>query len=144
MSENTRHAYPPPVMIFTAMITLVEVGSVVEALRIPADLSAQVSAPAALDMTAGVVWVLIFALATALLARGKPRAGRLTAWAVIAFGLYTLAHLMMFVRADYDRQRLPFLLAICGGTMLIPVLYLIRAARVKTMEKIEHGRESEY
>src|SRR5262245_55452115 len=126
MPENARRAYPLLVLVLTAILTLVEVGAAIEALRTPADLRAEVSLPVWLDMLAGIAWALVFARATVWLARGNGQAGKLTAWALIAFGTYTMARLLLFTRADYDRQRLPFLLSIFGGIMLIPILYLIR------------------
>jgi hypothetical protein len=155
MPENVRRAYPLLVVVFTAVLALIEAGAAVEALRMPAELAAQVSVPVALEVIGGVVWALVFAVVTFRLARRDARAGLLTAWALIAFSIYTVARLLLFTQADYDRQRLPFLLVICGGTMLIPVLYLIRAARgaiiartiaarkTATMEKTNDGRESE-
>jgi hypothetical protein len=137
-------------MMLTVVLALIEAGAAVEALRMPAELAAQVRVPVALDVTGGVVWALVFTLVTVWLARSDARAGRLAAWALIAFSIYMLSRLLLFTQADYDRQRLPFLLVICGGTMLIPVLYLIRAAqktiaarKTATMEKTNDGRESE-
>lgn len=71
-------------------------------------------------------WALLFALLTVNLWRLRPSAVRHAAAAATAFVLYSAARLALYARADYDRQRLPFVLLAVLLCCTVPALYLLR------------------
>jgi uncharacterized oligopeptide transporter (OPT) family protein len=48
------------------------------------------------------------------LIEGRPTATKRAAWVLIGFIAYTALVAVVFSRADYDRQRMPFLLVLIG------------------------------
>lgn len=120
------------------LLTLFQAGAVWRALTIPADLAVQVSLPLPLDIIAGTLWAAAFALVAAALLRRHPRAKVFLAWLVIGFMVYSLGRLAVFTRADYDRQRLPFLVVATIVVAMALVAYLVR---FYLTEKFKHGRK---
>ncbi len=110
----------------TAALALFQAAAALRALRLPAGLAAVVSLPGGLALLGAGAWALLFALLTVNLWRLRPRAVRQTAWAVIAFAIYSAARLVVYARADYDRQRLPVVLLALGLVCVVPALYLLR------------------
>jgi hypothetical protein len=88
---------------------------------------------------------LLAAFVTYTLIRHKPRALQYAAWLVIGFVTYSLARLLIFVRADYDQQRLPFLLIAAFIALIIPTAFILRPTRVAAQptENPGNGRKSE-
>jgi hypothetical protein len=93
-------------MALTSTLTLIQIGAVIHALRVPPALAEQVSLVLPLELAAGAVWALLFAGLTVNLVREQH-----TRWAgaaVAGWVLYNTARLLLFVQADYDQGRLPF------------------------------------
>ena len=85
-----------------------------------------ISLPWGAAAATGAAWALIFALLTVNLWRLRPRAARRFAWALIAFTGYSAARLALFARAEYDLQRLPFVVLAALLVSALPALYLLR------------------
>lgn len=117
---------PRRLILITACLTLFQLGAVLRALQVPANLTAQISLPLPLEIVASGFWALVFALLTLNLIRLKAYAQRSTPWAIIGFIAYSAIRLLIFAQADYDRQRLPFLFISSAIILLIPVAYLLR------------------
>jgi hypothetical protein len=90
-----------------AVVHAVGVARALQSAPVPAD---QVSLLPALEFIAAALWALLFALVALRLWRRLPGARRLFGWAGIGWIVYSVARLALFARADYDRQRLPFLI----------------------------------
>ncbi len=104
--------------------------SALRVLQLPAALAAQVGLLPPLEFVAGGAWLLLAAAAALGLAVQRRHAVRYAAIVFGSFTLYTLLRLMLFARADYDRQRLPFaLLAALAvlGVLVVLVLWAERA-----------------
>lgn len=110
----------------TGLLALTQVGAVVQAARVPADLAAQVSLLLPLEFVAAALWALVFALVTVAQFRRRPGALRSTVWALAAFLVYNLVRWLVFARADYDRDRLPFLL-VSSLVLIILIAFLTRS-----------------
>jgi hypothetical protein len=112
--------------LLTAALAVVTLGMAVQAVTMPPELTAQISLLLPLEVVAGALWAGVFARATWGLIRSKRGAVGL-AWALIlAFTVYSVARLSIFVRADYDRGRLPFLWVTLG--LILLAAGLVRAA----------------
>lgn len=94
-------------------LTLMQAGAALRALSIPPELVVQVSVLPPLEFVAGGLWALLFALITVNLLR--KRAARTALVALSVFLVYSVLRLLLFTRADYDQNRLPFLvlLTVC-------------------------------
>lgn len=123
---STKSRYRRWLIALALLLVLFQTGAVWRALTVPADLAALVSLPRAFEVAAGTTWALAFALVAWTLLRRHPRGCVFLAWAIIGFTLYSLGRLAVFARADYDRQRLPFLVVATIVVMMVPVAYLIR------------------
>ncbi len=110
----------------TTALALFQGAAAGRALALPPALAAAVSLPGALGFVAAGIWALLFALLTVNLWRLRLNAVHHTAVAVIAFVLYSAARLTLYARADYDRQRLPFVLLAALLCCAVPALYLLR------------------
>lgn len=120
------------------LLAFVTLGTVWQVINVPVEPDMKVSIPRPLDAAAGAGWAVIFVLAAWTLLRRHPRGAVFLAWAIIGFLIYSLGRLAVFARADYDRQRLPFLVLATIIVMMAPVAYLIR---FHSTEKLKHGRK---
>ena len=113
-------------LIALALLLMVfQAGAVLHALMIPGDVAAQISLLRPLELAASAVWVVVSALVALALLRRHPRAARFSAWLVTGFLIYSVGRLAVFARADYDRERLPFLAAVTAAAIILAV-YLLR------------------
>ncbi len=107
------------------LLALVQVGAAVRALTLPPDLATQISLLPALEFLVAGMWAGVFAFQAWLLMRSadKRRARRRTVVMLGAFVVYTVARLAVFAQADYDRNRLPFLLLLTVIVLFIFTVY---------------------
>ncbi len=104
-------------------LTLVQGGAAARALTLPAAIAPVIHVPSVLDAIMGIVWGVVFA-ACAWVLRQSSRVRRRIALAVIgAYTGYALLRLIVFAQADYDQERLLFLLI-----MSVLILLLLLAA----------------
>jgi hypothetical protein len=111
-------------ILLTVLLALFQIGAALRALRIPPELGAQISLPMILEFVAAGLWALLFAVITVNLIRG--RALRPAVLIISGFVIYSLARLIVFARADYDLNRLPFLVVITVCLLLTAALLLRR------------------
>jgi hypothetical protein len=104
-------------ILLTILLAFFQLGAALRALN---GLPVQTSLPAALEFTAGGLWALLFAAITVNLIRGG--ALRPAVFSISGFVIYTLARLIVFARAEYDLNRLPFLVAITVCLLLLAAL----------------------
>ena len=108
----------------TLVLALVQFGAVFQA--IPAEVISQISLNPTLDRAISGVWALIFALTAVNLVRNRPHSKRWAAGLIAGFVIYSTARLFFFTQADYDRQRLEFILII---TLPLVALLTVYAAK---------------
>lgn len=83
-------------------------------------LPAEVALLPAFEFVASGMWTLVFLWAAVRLSRAVPLAHTHAVLLLFAFAGYNVVHMIVFARADYDRQRIPFLLvALVIGLLLI-------------------------
>lgn len=112
-------------------------GNIVRLLALPDALAAQISLNVPLEILFSLIWMLAFGWVVWGLIRRKSgtRVRGLVLFTI--FMLYNAARLTLYVRADYDRGRLPFVYAIAGGAALICVFMIVLSTRNrKTSDKI--------
>ena len=129
----------------TGILAIIAAGAAIHSLNIAPDLAAQVSLSIPLEFAASLIWCLLAAFVTFTLVRHKPRALQYAAWLLIGFIGYSLARLLIFVRADYDQQRLPFLFVSAIIALIIPTAFILRPMRVAAQptENPGNGRKPE-
>lgn len=97
------------------LLTFSQIINVIRALTLPPE----VSLFPQLEFFASVLWALVFAWTTLRLVRSVPRANLYTLYVLFVFVIYSVLRQIIFARADYDRQRIPFLLAVLVVSGLI-------------------------
>lgn len=104
----------PPVwlLLLLTVIFLFQMGSIVTALQTPESIEGVVSFPPLVQLVTGVTWAVLFAWGIIRVFRLAPLGIMYSLWLIALFILYSLLRLLIFTTADYDRQRLPFLLAL--------------------------------
>lgn len=104
-------------ILLTVLLALFQLGAALRALAAP---PVPTSLSAALDFIAGGLWALLFAAITVNLLRGW--ALRPAILSICGFVIYSLVRLLVFARADYDLNRLPFLVAITVCLLFLAAL----------------------
>ncbi len=126
-------------IVLTGLLALCQAGAALRALQTPPDLITQVSLVMPLEFIASTFWAILAAWTTAALIRHRRYGVQSAARLLIGFSVYSVARLLIFTRADYERQRLPFLLVMTLLLLTVPILIALRPA-ANPMENI-HGRE---
>jgi len=91
-----------------------------------ADILSESSLPVAMQVTVATVWAVGFLLATVGLVRHNRLALRYSGWLIVTFILYNLLRVVAFAQADYDRQRLPFLMILTLIILIVPLVILLQ------------------
>jgi len=133
MTETDRQAQPsnrPKWHITIAiMIVIFEVISIVQTLQLPDSIRQQLTIIVNFQIVFGIIWSMVFLFALYFLLQRHPKAQRLTSWLVISFVGYRLLRLIVFVQADYDRQRLLFLSLFILLVCSVPIWKLLQPDR---------------
>ncbi len=111
-------------IVLAAGLTLMQTGAALRALQVPPELAGQISLLPPLEFVAGGLWALLFAFITANLLR--KRAVRFALMGLSAFLVYSAARLLLFTEADYDQNRLPFLVLLTVCLLVFPAVFLLR------------------
>jgi hypothetical protein len=110
----------------SAVLALAQLGAVLRWLNVPTDLAAQTRLILPLEWLAGGLWALFFTITAANLVRRRPGSMRQSAWMLGGFTIYSAARLLLFAQAEYDRNRLPFIVIF---TTLFVVFVAVYAAK---------------
>lgn len=132
----TAHQYPgclTRLKWLTALLALIQAGAAWRALNVPQELAAQISLPLPLEFVGGALWALLFALVTFALFRQLPRAFLWAGWSLIVFIGYNMARWILFTQADYDRQRLQFLLLTSTLMLVVCGAFIVKFTRTKSL-----------
>ncbi len=111
-------------MVVTAALAVFQFGAAYRALRLPENVSVSLLPP--LEFLAAVTWGIILSAATWRMAWHKPRNLRTGIYVMVAFVVYSVARLFVFTRADYDHNRLRFLLVVTILVLIVALVYLMR------------------
>lgn len=126
-SPARRPTYFRWLIALMGLMVLYHGAAVVSALGISVERGLPVSVLPLFEAAAHTLWALGFAAITLALVKKRPNALRYCGWMLLGFMLYGLIHRAVFARADYDRQRLPFLIAvfviILAGYLVIEFVY---------------------
>lgn len=105
-------------------LTLVQLTALVRALQTPSDLAALLTLPSGVAAIGAGVWACLLCAAAIFTLRAPlERARRWGLTALLGFAAYSIARLAIFAQADYDRGRIPFLLALLL-VLALPVLLM--------------------
>jgi cation transport ATPase len=109
-------------MALMLLLALIQGVQAAHALSLPPEISL---APAFEFVSSGL-WTLVFLWMALRLWKNAPRARFHALYALLLLLGYRILHSALFARADYDRQRLPFLLA--AGIIFLAAcgIYLLR------------------
>lgn len=126
--------------MLTALLALTQAASAVRALQTPADLAMIISVPMPLEIAAGIVCSILAALVTLALVRRHPAARLQAAWLWVGYLTYAALRWLLFVRADYDANRLPLLMVVALLLFIISVAYILRSSKKHTLlvDEITH------
>jgi hypothetical protein len=139
MNKNSEMPRRRRFIVVSVFISVFQILSAIRVLQIPDELAVQVSLALPLEFVMGALWGLTFALASVLLVQNRRYALRYTLWLIVGFVLYSTTRLLVFTRADYDRQRLPFLLAVTLVIVLILTIFLARSNSAQARETTQDG-----
>lgn len=107
MTPETEHPSRPWRLIALALaLAFMELGALAHIMSVPGDLIAQISLSVPLEIAADSLWALIFTVMAVNLLRSRATPVR---WIIVGFTTYSTVRLVVFARADYDHNRLPFL-----------------------------------
>jgi hypothetical protein len=122
--------------LLTFLIAAHQTVTAVRVMQVPAELAPLLTLPLAFEFIISIGWALLFAWITFNLLRLRAR--RTASWALLGFVTYSLLRLLLFARADYDQQRLPFLITL---TVLILVGWAI-LWRITNGDHTDDGHQS--
>ena len=124
MDDSPR--YSRWLILLTGLLALYQVGAALWILGQPPAVIASLNWPPLLGVLLAGVWALIFTTLTYNLLRSRPGAGPYVMLALVGFLVYHAARLLLLAEADYDRQRLPFLLIGISALIVLPLAYWLR------------------
>ena len=107
------------------LLTLHQLGAILHALRLPPEITPSLSLPPSVQIIAAGFWALIFTHTAISLLQRRKKIVKRAFLQVVVFISYSVLRLFIFTQSDYDRQRLPFLLAL---TLLFAVSLLCAQA----------------
>ena len=113
-------------MVVTAAAAIIEFGAAHRAMTLPSTLAAQISLIPELEFLAALVWGALLSAATWRVAWYRQRNLRTGVFVLVAFVVYSVARLFVLTRADYDYNRLRFLLVLTILVLIAAVVYLMR------------------
>lgn len=106
--------YNPPkrkhwLIVITMGLALFQAGAAVRVLRLPAEIAAQTNLALPLEIAVSLFWAAFAVVVCRRLWQRRADAVRKAGWLTGTFSLYSVARLVIYAQADYDRGRLPFL-----------------------------------
>jgi hypothetical protein len=122
--------------LFAAMLVLAlfQIGETISATGQSASIAENMSLSSRARLIAGIFWALLFGLDVVLIVRRTRRALTYTVALLMIYAMYSVARVIIFTQADYNRQRLPFLIAVILIFLSIPFFLSIRLMRVQNRD----------
>jgi hypothetical protein len=116
-------------ILLAAVLAAVQVTAVFQALGAPAT-SVTTSIPQGVQALVSGLWAAAFLAGVYALAARRPQAFKRVLWLLFGFLFYSVMRLVLFTRADYDRQRLALLVAVSIlGLIALASTYLSQRIR---------------
>lgn len=109
------------------LLAIFQINTAWRVLNLPHELAVLISLSRPLEFTAAGCWALLALVAAWRVWRRRAGALRFGGATLIGFSIYSVARLLLYANADYDRARLPFLAALVS----IPLIGLA-AARLRS------------
>jgi hypothetical protein len=109
-------------------LALLLIDSAARALSLPPEVAEALSVPPGLRVVEGALWGIAFGITGLGAIWGRRGALIRALWLLTGFMIYNAARLTLFARADYDRARLPFLVAaaIVAGLVVLGLTLWLR------------------
>jgi len=124
--------------LLIAFMTLVQAGGLIRTMQRSEALSTQLTLSRPLEIAAGLVWLTVFGWLLWALIRNRPHAQFRAVIGVIGFIAYSVLRLFIFAQADYDRQRIPFLVLLLVITALLASGFRLLSVFLKHKEIITY------
>jgi hypothetical protein len=102
------------VIIGLLLLFLVQVGTIIELLTLPPDIVNELYFSRNAQMMIAVTWASVSLWVIMGIVRGKTYYSKHGLWIIYGLIVYSLLRLVLFAQADYDRQRVPFLVVLLG------------------------------
>lgn len=102
-----------------ALFFLIHLVNLVRMLQLPNDLNNQISLVPSFEIMMSIFWLFVTIWVVILLLGNHENALNRALWVSFGFIIYSVARLLIFTRADYDRQRIIFLVVIVLGLLLL-------------------------
>ena len=84
------------------------------------------SLSALIQFSMATLWAILFVHATIRIGKNSPYALRYSGWLIVIFAISRLIQTIVFVQADYDRNRLGFLIIVTLMILAVPLMLLIQ------------------
>ena len=136
MNIARRPSWP---LIVLALLVIYHIVDMIRVLRFPAEFADSLSLPVPLRLMTGVTWGLLFAWSMLDVVKRNPASVNRARYLLVLFVLYSVVRLLIFTEADYDRQRLPFIIAVL--IVLLIIIGLVRWIRVRLRRR--HQKDGE-
>jgi len=107
-------------MALVGLFLLIQLGGLARSIQLSQITLTALSIPQPLLFASYIVWAGAFSWGLLSLLKGADYAKRRALWLIFGFLVYSTLRLGLFARAEYDRQRLPFL--IVGGLTTLIIL----------------------
>lgn len=104
-------------------------GNIIRLTALPDALAARISLNLPLEILFSLMWALAFGWIAWGLIRRKSGTRMRGLVLFTMFMLYNAARLTLYVRADYDRGRLPFVYVVAVGAALICIIMIVLSTR---------------
>jgi len=110
---------------FITILLVYQTLNLIRVLQLEDMLGNSVVPPVPLQLTLILIWLLTFTYLLLGVVRKWRFALRYSGWLIITYILYRLLYAVLFVQADYNRQRLPFLLVTISLILIVPIFMLL-------------------
>lgn len=114
------HSYSHWLTALVGLLLFVQLGGLARSLQLSQTTLTALSMPQPLLFASYVVWIGAFGWGFLHMLRGADFAKRRALWLIGGFIIYSILRLGLFARAEYDEQRLPFL--VVGGLTTLIIL----------------------
>lgn len=123
-------------VIVLLLLAAIQIGNVWRVLTLPAEIAAQSSLIQPLEVAAGLTWAVAMTVAAWRIGRHS-MTFRYGVVLLSAFVVYSTLRTFLFARADYDRLRLPFWVALAVISILIAVVVYRRTGNTAQKEEFQ-------
>lgn len=113
---------PAFLITFSLILALYHIIGALQVLQLPESIVDRVPIAPGLQSAIHLGWASGLLVVAVALVQRRSKAKRYAQGVLTLFILYSVARLLLLTHADYDRQRLPFLILLAGLFMLGPIV----------------------